>query len=317
MKKNQLGKTGLEVTQLAIGTLTMSPMQRGLNAEEGAAVILHALDSGINFIDTAQMYGSYEQVALALKRWQGPAPILASKSAAKSYESMRQAVSECRASLHKEQIDVFLLHAVRDAQDLNERQGALQALVEARAAGKIRAIGASSHSARTIQLLAENELIEVLHPMLNRDGIGILDADRDEMMQILVAAREKGIGIYAMKPLGGGHLRGDAVRALKWLFEQNIVDAAAVGMTTFAEIDMNVAIAENQEVDRSFAEKVAGQPRRLFINAMICRNCGACVEACQQGALQPGEKSPQINHQRCVLCGYCAPACPGFAIRII
>lgn len=317
MKKNQLGKTGLEVTQLAIGTLTMSPMQRGLNTEEGAAVILHALDSGINFIDTAQMYGSYEQVALALKRWQGPAPILASKSAAKSYESMRQAVFECCASLHKEQIDVFLLHAVRDAQDLNERQGALQALVEARAAGKIRAIGASSHSARTIQLLAENELIEVLHPMLNRDGIGILDADRDEMMQILVAAREKGIGIYAMKPLGGGHLRGDAVGALKWLFEQNIVDAAAVGMTTFAEIDMNVAIAENQEVERAFAEKVAGQPRRLFINAMICRNCGACVEACQQGALQPGEKSPEINHQRCVLCGYCAPACPGFAIRII
>ncbi|MEW6710532.1 MAG: 4Fe-4S binding protein [Candidatus Riflebacteria bacterium] len=55
----------------------------------------------------------------------------------------------------------------------------------------------------------------------------------------------------------------------------------------------------------------------MFINEMICRNCGACIEACQQGALKPGEKSPKIDHSLCILCGYCAPKCPAFAIRII
>jgi len=50
---------------------------------------------------------------------------------------------------------------------------------------------------------------------------------------------------------------------------------------------------------------------------MVCINCGACIRTCQQSALKPGEKTPQIDHQLCVLCGYCSPVCPKFAIRII
>lgn len=317
MKKNTLGKTGIEVSILAMGTLTMSPMQRGLSVEEGAEIILHALSSGINFIDTAQMYGSYSQVHVALRKWMGPEPVIASKSAAKSYDAMQQALNECFEKLCREKIDIFLLHAVRDEEDFKQREGALEALLEAKAQGKILAVGASSHSAKTIALLAQDSRIELLHPMINRDGIGILDASRDEMMAILRQARSSGKGIYAMKPLGGGHLRNDAHASLKWLFEQNLVDAAAVGMTTFEEIDMNVAIAKGDPVERAFAEKVAGQPRRLFINQAICKNCGACIEACQQLALKPGEKTPQIDFSRCILCGYCAPECPSFAIRIV
>ena len=317
MKKYQLGKTGIEVTQLVLGTLTMSPMQRGLSAEDGAAVILHALSAGINFIDTAQMYGSYEQVHLALRKWMGPDPVIASKSAAKTSEAMWSAIKQCLEALHREKIDIFLLHAVRDQEDLDSREGAIKALLEAKEQGLVRAIGASSHSARTISLLANDDRIEVLHPMINRDGIGILDASLDEMIEILARARTSGKGIYAMKPLGGGHLRNDAAAALRWLFDKKIVDAAAVGMTTFEEVDMNVAIAQNQSVESVFAARVAGQPRRLFINEMICKNCEACIKACQQLALKAGPKSPIIDHARCILCGYCAPECPSFAIRII
>lgn len=317
MKKNILGNTGIEVTILALGTLTMSPMQRGLNTEEGAEVILHALSAGINFIDTAQMYGSYEQVHAALRKWMGPDPVIASKSAAKTYEAMSQALTECCERLHKNRIDIFLLHAVRDEEDFRSREGALAALLDAKQQGRIGAIGASSHSARTVSLLADDSRIEVLHPMINRQGIGILDASLDEMIEILKRARRSGKGLYAMKPLGGGHLRQDAAAALKWLFESKLVDSAAVGMTTFEEVDMNMAIAMKQPVDCAFAQRVAGQPRRLFINAGLCKNCGACIKACQQTALHAGEKTPQIDHSRCVLCGYCAPECPGFAIRIV
>ncbi len=317
MKKNRLGKTGIEVSQLALGTLTMSPMQRGLSVDDGSAVILHALTKGINFIDTAQMYGSYPQVGAALQKWLGPEPVIASKSAIKTYDGMMQAIEDCCKALHRKTIDIFLLHAVRDAADLQSREGALNALLEARQRGLIKATGASSHSAKTIALLAEDERIDVLHPMINRDGIGILDASLDEMISFLGKARENGKGIYAMKPLGGGHLRQEAAAALKWLFDSNLADCAAVGMTSFDEVDMNVAITAGLEIDAAFAGKVAGQDRRLFINEMICRNCGACIEACQQGALKPGEKSPKIDHSLCVLCGYCAPKCPAFAIRII
>ena len=317
MKKQQLGKTEIEVSVLGLGTLTMSPMQRGLDQAAGANVILYALAHGITFIDTAQMYGSYPQVAEALRQWKGPAPVVASKSAASTREDMQAAVAECLQQTGLPQIDVFLLHAVRDAADIEARRGALEYLREAREKGMIRAIGASSHSARTIDLLANTGGIEILHPMYNRDGIGILDATLDEMTDILKRARARGIGIYAMKPLGGGHLRNDAAAALRWLFASQAVDAAVVGMTSSDEIDMNVKLARDESVDEDFARRVAGRERRLFINTGICINCNACVKTCQQGALSPGEKSPVVDHARCVLCGYCAPVCPKFAIRIV
>ncbi|MGM0600262.1 MAG: aldo/keto reductase [Candidatus Rifleibacteriota bacterium] len=317
MEKNILGNTGIEVSILAIGTLTMSPMQRGLSLEEGREVILHALSSGINFIDTAQMYGSYPQVRAALHKWMGNMPVIASKSAVKNLEEMENAIAECQEGLHLKTIDIFLLHAVRDMEDFNSRQGALEALIKAKEKGIIKAIGLSSHSANTINAAAENKYMEILHPMLNRDGIGILDAPLEKMIEFLQTARANGKGIYAMKPLGGGHLRQDAAEALRWLWNSKHVDSAAAGMTTYEEIDMNVALASNKPIDRAFAEKVAGQPRELFINKMVCKNCGACIAACQQGALKPGANSPEINHTRCVLCGYCSPECPSFAIRII
>ncbi|MBU1106948.1 MAG: aldo/keto reductase [Candidatus Riflebacteria bacterium] len=317
MKMQQLGKTGIEVSLMGIGTLTMSPMQRGLSVNEGAEVILYALEQGITFIDTAQMYGSYPQVAAALKQWKGPAPVVASKSAAHSRDAMQAAVEECLQQTGLPCIDVFMLHAVRDASDIEARREALQYLREARENGLIKAVGASSHSAQTIEMLANTEGIEVLHPMYNRDGIGILDATLPEMTEILKRARAGGIGIYAMKPLGGGHLRNDAAAALNWLFASQVVDSAVIGMTSNEEVDMNVRIAGGEPVDAEFARKVAGRERRLFINKGICQNCNACVKTCQQNALCPGEKAPVIDYELCILCGYCAPVCPKFAIRIV
>ena len=317
MQKNRLGNTGIEVTCLGIGTLTMSPMQRGLNVPEGAGVILHALEKGINLIDTAQMYGSYPQVGAALKKWKGASPVVMSKSAARTREAMRAAVEECLQQTGLSRIDAFLLHAVRDAEDFAGRREAFAYLQEAKDLGLIRAVGASSHSAHTVALLGKTDGVEVLHPMYNRDGIGILDASLEDMTTFLRQASAEGKGLYAMKPLGGGQLRNDAASSLFWVLNSGVVDAAVVGMTSIDEIDMNVEIAMNRQVTEEFARKVAGQARRLFINSMVCSNCGACIRACQQSALKPGEKSPVIDHERCVLCGYCAPVCPRFAIRIV
>jgi len=317
VKKQQLGKTGIEVSLVGVGTLTMSPMQRSLSVAEGAEVILHALGHGITFVDTAQMYGSYSQVAAALRQWKGSMPIVASKSAASSRAAMKAAVEECLQQTGLSCIDIFLMHAVRDGKDIEARREALQYLREARDNGLVKAVGASSHSALTVDLLAQTEGIEVLHPMYNRDGIGILDATLAEMTTILRRARDKGIGIYAMKPLGGGHLRNDAVAALRWLFASKVVDSAVVGMTSREEVGMNVGLARGEDISDEFARKVAGRKRMLFINSAICQNCNACVRTCQQNALCAGEKFPVVDHELCILCGYCAPVCPKFAIRIV
>lgn len=317
MDLRTLGATGLPVTSLGLGTLTMSPLQRGLPVEEGARVILAALEGGIRFLDTAQQYQSYPHVARALAEWRGAAPTLASKSAARTRADMARAVDEALASLGVGVIDAFLLHAVKDEEDLRQREGALEALLAAKAQGKIRAIGASSHWLRALRVLAADSRIEVLHPIYNRDGFGILDGTLEEMRGILQGARTRGLGVYAMKPLGGGHLGKAAAEALAWILAQPEIDAAVVGMSGVDEVQMNLAVARGEAVDPAFARQVAGRPRRLFINEVLCRHCGRCSQDCPQEAIAMNDGRPQVDLARCVLCGYCAPHCPAFAIRVI
>jgi predicted aldo/keto reductase-like oxidoreductase len=262
-------------------------------------------------------------VARALAEWRGPRPTLASKSAAKDAAGMTRAVEEALMALNVEVIDVFCLHAVKDPDDLRAREGAVEALLEARRRGLIRAVGASSHWLGALRVLAGDPRIDVLHPMFNRQGVGLLDGSLDGMRQILQRARAAGQGIYAMKPLGGGHLRHQAVQALAWVLQQPEIDAAAVGMASVEEVTLNLAVARGQPVSPELASRVAQQSRRLFINEMLCQRCGRCVERCPQQALsrQPGEAEEAgrigILYERCVLCGYCSADCPVFAIRVI
>ncbi|MBP7635737.1 aldo/keto reductase, partial [Candidatus Ozemobacteraceae bacterium] len=293
--------------------------QRGLDIEAGGDLLLKALEAGVRFIDTAQMYGSYPQVASALRRWNGERPIVATKSAAKTEETMNAAIDEALSALGLPAIDVFLLHAVRDEADFHEREGALNALLAAKRAGRVHAIGASSHFVGVMRLLASDPRIDVLHPMLNRDGFGIIDESLDAMLAVLAGAKRQGKGVYAMKPLGGGHLRGDAKAALEWVLGRSEVDAIVVGMTGTAELEMNVATASNNPVEPDLERRAMRQQRRLFINEALCRHCGLCISLCQQKALsfQDGKKAPAIDEKKCIVCGYCAPGCPAFAIRII
>ncbi|HNW34239.1 MAG TPA: aldo/keto reductase [Candidatus Ozemobacteraceae bacterium] len=319
LERRKLGTTGIEVSRLGLGTLTMSPLQRGLEIEAGGDLILAAFDAGIRFVDTAQMYGSYPQVASALHRWKGERITIASKSAAKTEETMKQAVDEALTTLGLPFIDVFLLHAVRDQADFQGREGALAALLDAKKSGKVRAIGASSHFVGMMRLLAADPRLDVLHPMLNRDGFGIIDEPLSAMLDVLAGAKRSGKGVYAMKPLGGGHLRNEAKPALEWLLGREEADAMVVGMTSIDELRMNISIASGIPVDPEIEKRAAGQKRNLFINEALCRHCGRCIEVCQQHALtfREGRNAPVIDASKCVVCGYCAPGCPAFAIRII
>jgi uncharacterized protein len=82
--KNFLGKTNIEVTELCFGALPIGPLQKNLSTIESAKIIKLVLNMGINFIDTAQIYKTYESIALVMKNF-GIRPIIASKSAKKSY----------------------------------------------------------------------------------------------------------------------------------------------------------------------------------------------------------------------------------------
>ena len=317
MEQRPLGKSGITTTAMGIGTLTMSPLQRGLGTAEGGQVILAALTAGVRLIDTAQMYGSYPQVQWALQRWTGTPVTVITKSAARTAEDMSRALTEALSILGTDRLDGFLLHAIRSAEDFEQRRPAWEVLLRAKEAGVIRGVGISSHFSQAIAFASERSGIDLLHPIFNRDGVGVLDVPIAEHHEILHAAARRGKGIYAMKPLGGGHLRNDVSGALRWLLSRPETHAFVVGMTSDAEILANVAVCSGREVPDEVAARISRQARNLFVNKAICTGCGNCERTCDHGAIQLSAGKAVTDPSRCVLCGYCAPTCPTFAIRVI
>ena len=91
MKKCQLGKTNLEVTELCFGALPLGPLQANISLENGSKLISNALEQGINFIDTAEIYKTYAYIKNALESFKGEV-IIATKSTAETYEGMGKSI---------------------------------------------------------------------------------------------------------------------------------------------------------------------------------------------------------------------------------
>lgn len=310
-----MGQTGIEVTRLCFGTLTMSPLQAGIPLEEGTPVIREALERGVRFIDTAQAYKSYPYIAPALKGF-GEEVVIVSKANKATYEEMRDAVEECRQALNRDVIQFFLLHNVNSEEDLKRRQPALDYLLEAQSRGIIKAAGISTHTAKMVEVALDRPELAIVMPIINQRNIGVLDGDRYDMLDLVRRSHAAGKGVYAMKPLAGGHLHDDAEGALKWLIGQREVHGIALGMRRKAELEYNLAVFEGQPVTDAMRQAAAQHRKSIFVSA-FCAGCGKCVEACANEALSLVNGKATCTHEKCILCGYCRAACSKFAIRLL
>jgi len=316
LKLNSLGKTGLIVSRLCFGTLTVGPLQADLSPEEGGRLIAAALEAGVNFIDTAEIYGTYPHIARALQRT-GLEAIIATKSYAYTAEMMAASVERARSQMNRDLIDVFLLHEQESILTLKGHAPALEHLHREKAMGRVKAVGISTHSVDCVYAAADFGGVEVIHPLINVRGIGIRGGGAEEMLNAIRYARRKGIGVYGMKPLGGGTLYREAVPALAFAFGLPELDAVAVGMQTEDELKVNLALARGENPEVEALVKAKGRKRRLHIEKW-CQGCGNCVEACPQEALSLGEEGKVVlNADRCILCGYCVAACAEFCLKVI
>ncbi|MGL5514308.1 MAG: aldo/keto reductase, partial [Sporomusa sp.] len=205
MEYRVLGQTGLTVSRLCFGGLTLGPLQSNRPLTEGIAVIRSALDRGVNFIDTAELYRTYPYIREAIDGHKHNV-IIASKSYAYTYQDMRLSVeSACRA-INRDYIDLFLLHEQSSRLTLKGHSEALRYLCDAKRQGLIRATGVSTHTIDVVRAAALIEEIDVIHPIINSKGIGITDGTVAQMLAAIQLAVDCGKGIYAMKALGGGHL---------------------------------------------------------------------------------------------------------------
>ncbi|PKM87976.1 MAG: aldo/keto reductase [Firmicutes bacterium HGW-Firmicutes-12] len=315
MKKNLLGQTGLEVTELCFGSLAMSPLQAKVSIEEGAAVIRKALDEGVNFIDTAEMYLTNPHIAQAIKDFDGEV-IIATKSTATSYEDMEKSINNSLKELGRDYLDIFLLHAARGGKDIFEvRQGAYNCLKDYKDKGIIKHIGISTHSVDVVNAAILEEDIEIIFPIINMNGMGIIDGDLDDMLNAIEKARQAKKGLYAMKALAGGNLIHKLEDAIDYVRNINGMSSIAIGMINTQELDVNLRIFRNEAVPEEM-KNTSKSTKKLFITN-YCKGCGKCVETCPNFALSLQGNKAVVDHDKCLLCGYCNPVCPMFALRLL
>jgi aryl-alcohol dehydrogenase-like predicted oxidoreductase len=215
MNHRQLGKSGPMVTEQGLGCMGMSEFYGPRNDEESIAVIHRALDLGVDFLDSSDMYGAGHNELLLGKALKGKRDrvFLATK-----FGYVREnggpiigvngrpdyVIRACDASLQRlgtDRIDLYYLHRVDPATPIEETVGAMTRLLEA---GKVRYLGLSEAAANTIVRAAQIATITALQTEYSI-------WEREVETEILPACRELGIGFVAYSPLGRGFLTGTIV----------------------------------------------------------------------------------------------------------
>ncbi len=314
MRYVELGNTGLEVSRLCFGALIIGPLQSNLSVDKGAEVILEAFRLGVNFIDTAELYGTYPHIRKAISLF-GQKPVIASKSYAYSEAAAKESLELARKSLDVDVMDIFLLHEQESRLTLRGHREALEYYLAEKQKGRIRAVGVSTHNIEVVEACSEMPEIDIIHPIVNRTGIGIGDGSVESMLAAVKKAYEKGKGIYSMKPLGGGNLLGSYAESMSFALGQPHVHSIAVGMQSVEEVIMNVHLFEGKDIPREILSAIGKKEKGLHIDYW-CSACGRCVSRCSQKALAIKNGKVRVDRKKCVLCGYCGSICPQFAIKI-
>lgn len=315
MEKVNLGKTQIEVSRLCFGSLTMTPFQANLPVKKGAYLIEYAYDKGINFLDTAEIYDNYKYIREALKHIRREDYNIATKTYAYTRELAKESLDMALKELDTDYIDIFMLHEQESIHTINGHYEAIEYFIEAKKQGKIRSIGISTHRIAAAKAIKEFDEIEIIHPIVNKRGLGINDGSIDDMLKALNELKQIGKGIYAMKPLGGGHLINDVEDAFNFVRNIPYIDSIAIGMQSVAEIDANINLINHGTIPNNIQVKLKEKNRSLIV-ADYCIGCGNCIERCKQMGIKliDGQAKPNNN---CILCGYCATVCPEFCIKVI
>lgn len=314
-----LGNTGLKVSQVSFGGI---PIQRADAANTMAVV--DALEArGINFIDTARGYTVSEEYLGAALEGRREKFIIATKSMSRDAEGMTRDIGISLSNLRTDYIDLYQIHNLpeKDFDKVFGPGGAYEALCDAKAAGKVRHIGATAHNADVLRRLVEEygDKIETLMFPYN-----IVETQGHD---ILAAARKKGIGTIAMKPMVGGNL-DDWNLALRFIAAAGVIDVSIPGMGSVEEVHRNADAADG--FSPLTAEELAQcDSIRKELGSEFCRRCGYCAP-CTVGIDIPSNflmsnyrrkyglsdwavsRYQALAHHagECVKCGVCESRCP-------
>ena len=312
-----LGKTGLRVSRVGFGGI---PIQR-ITSEACSLLFDSVIEAGINYIDTARAYTVSEAYLGEALRGRRDQFILATKSMARTREAMAKDIETSLRNLQTDYIDLYQIHNPNDAQldAVLAPGGAMEALREAKAAGKIGHIGLTAHAKSVFARALEIEEIEtVMFPynIVERQG-----------EDLIARCKEKNVGFIAMKPMAGGAIE-DADLAMRFIVSNPDVTIVIPGMYCKEEVAQNVAAAQSTE-PLSEQERVRADAILAHLGEHFCRRCNYCAP-CTVGISIPSVflfegylsrygledwareryATLKIKASACIECGACEGRCP-------
>ena len=316
MEYRELGKTGMRISRLGFGGI---PIQR-IDAEGTKSLIRKLMEAGVNYIDTARGYTvSEEYLGYALEGVRDRF-ILATKGRGLTREAMEADVATSLRNLRTDYIDLYQFHnpSMENLEKITAPGGALEALRAAKAAGTVRHIGLTAHSAEVFEKALTLDWVEtVMFPynIVENQGAALMEK-----------CMEKGIGFICMKPLAGGAI-DDATLALRYIVQNPAVTVVIPGMAEPKELEQNLAAVSNT-APLSDAELAKIQALRDSLGTQFCRRCNYCAP-CTVGIQIPqlfvlegyltrygladwakGRYPTEGKASDCVECGACESRCP-------
>ena len=317
MEYRILGKTGLKVSAMGFGGI---PIQR-IDAAGTRLLMEKLIENGINYIDTARGYSVSESYLGEALEGIREHFIIATKSMARDKASMAKDIGISLSNFRTDYIDLYQVHnpSMAQLEQIIGEDGALEALLEAKSAGKIGHIGLTAHSAKVFEKALELDWVETIMFPYN-----IVETQGEELIK---KCAQKNIGFIDMKPLAGGAIE-NATLAMRFVAANRNISVTIPGMAEISELQQNLA-AVNDTTPLTCAEYAEMEKIRKELGTQICRRCGYCAP-CTVGISIPNmfvfegylsrygladwakgryDAQPKTASD-CIGCGICETRCP-------
>lgn len=314
MKNVTLGKTGITVPQNAFGAL---PIQR-VEKEEAVQILRKAYEGGMRWFDTARAYSdSEEKLGLAFEGMREKI-IISTKTAAKTPEGFWKDLETSLSLLKTDYIDVYQFHQVNECWKPGGGSGMYECMLEAKAQGKIRHIGVTSHKIGVAYECVESGLYETMQfPFSYLAG--------EKELKLVEMCREADMGFICMKGLAGGLIH-DSKAAMAYMSQFDVLPIW--GIQKMSELEEWLSfMEETPEMDEEISSYIEQEKKEL--SGDFCRGCGYCmpcpmditINQCARMSLML-RRAPSQNWlsekwqaemekiTSCIHCYSCASKCP-------
>ena len=311
-----LGSTGITVNKNGFGAL---PIQR-VSHEEASRILKKAFHAGITFFDTARFYSdSEEKMGEALADVRSEL-FIATKTAAQNAEAFWKDLETSLGLLKTDYIDIYQFHNPSFCPKPGDGTGLYEAMLEAKAQGKIRHIGITNHRLHVAKEAIESGLYETLQFPFNYLAT-------DEEHKLVTMCKENNMGFIAMKALSGGLITDSKVAYAYQAEYDNVLPIWGVQkeseLDEFIEYIVKPPVMDDEI--RAIIEKDKNERAGGF-----CRGCGYCMPTCPVGIeinncarmslllrrspselqLTPEVQAKMKKIEDCIHCGQCSAHCP-------